>query len=683
MRHIVKKSETIRLGKQGEHRARELVFPEIAEWEAEYGPGETEIIFLPHGEKTPFSVTPAQAEDGAWLWSVTSKETACPGFGKCELRYTIGGVVVKSVTYQTHVAESFGEDVTVPETSLDGTQQTGETQTTTGEGAPGEDTPAVVGQHYFDTESGKEYVCTGVSEDGKTSWRQAGAADASELTYNGGNLSDYLDRLAKDVAGSKPLTGPEDPDSSTKGAVGQHYLNTETGKEYTCAAADDEAGVYTWKESGSGGGSVITITFDAEFAGREYTVSDGSDTVTGIVPEELTASVNVLNIDSTYTITAEADGVRCSTGVTVGPYFGRYTAVLKYSKIYGVRWSGGPETMMSRTDGAEGFLEPDPFVNDGVHPGWSPFDTLMPWAGMRIVDDPVLGKLVSIPKYWYRWTKNGAAMTLQISDKKQDGFLVSPAHADRGDGQGERDVVYVGRYHCGATVYRSASGQSPKANITRAAARTAIHALDAAAWQYDFAMYWTIRMLYLVEFADWNSQKVIGWGCGKPANGATDTMGYHTGTTQISRNAGGGGCQYRWIEGLWDAYTDFVDGIYFYGESVYCINNPASFSDTASGILTGVRPAITGNIIEWGVPTVDGFEWALYPSKTEDSGGIYTTYVTDAAYYAGSNSILVSGAGGDNHAAYGIFCLFGCYAPSATNEAYVCRLMKLPNKEDE
>lgn len=123
MRYAVEKNGTIQLGKQGEHRARELALPEFAAWEAEYGPGEAEIIFLPPGGGTPVSITPVRTEDGIWLWTVTAAETASPGYGLCELRHTAGGAVVKSATYQAFVAESLGEGVSVPETNQDGTQR--------------------------------------------------------------------------------------------------------------------------------------------------------------------------------------------------------------------------------------------------------------------------------------------------------------------------------------------------------------------------------------------------------------------------------------------------------------------------------------------------------------------------------------------------------------------------------
>jgi hypothetical protein len=57
--------------------------------------------------------------------------------------------------------------------------------------------------------------------------------------------------------------------------------------------------------------------------------------------------------------------------------------------------------------------------------------------------------------------------------------MVSPAHRDRGDG--EKDFVYIGRYHSDSS-YKSVSGQIPIANITRATARTNTHNLGGEYW---------------------------------------------------------------------------------------------------------------------------------------------------------------------------------------------------------
>lgn len=345
--------------------------------------------------------------------------------------------------------------------------------------------------------------------------------------------------------------------------------------------------------------------------------------------------------------------------------------------IYGVEWdwtSSGP-TKGVRTDDAALFADPNPAVNNGA--GSSPFDDIMPWAGMVIYNDATAGTLVAIPKYYYKWTRTGSAMKLQISPDPQDGFFVSPAHADRGDGQGERDVVYVGRYHC-ASNYKSQAGGQPVTKITRAQARSRIHNLGSAIWQYDFAMYWTIMMLYLVEYANWNSQATIGYGC-SPSNakfnmGATDNMVYHTGTSAASRTTYGS-VQYRHIEGLWDNVYDWCDGIRFSGSTVYCIANPASFSDTSGGTNVGTRATSSGYISGWTNPTADGFEYALYPNAVS---GSETTYVCDYCYYYDSGVVLHVGGYYVQNQDRGAFCLGGNNAASIAFAYIGCRLMKLP-----
>lgn len=343
--------------------------------------------------------------------------------------------------------------------------------------------------------------------------------------------------------------------------------------------------------------------------------------------------------------------------------------------IYGAEWDGSRNPKWTRTDAAADFPDPNPAVNNGN--GSSPFDDIMPWAGMVIYSDARAGTLVAIPKYYYKWTRTGAAMKLQISPEPQSGFLVSPAHADRGDGKGERDYVYVGRYHCN-TSYKSQAGSQPAASMTRAQARSNIHNLGSTYWQYDFAAYWTIMMLYLVEYANWNSQAVIGYG-GSPSGeefntGLTDDMLYHTGTTAASRTTYGC-CQYRHIEGLWDNVFDWVDGIYFSGANIYCIKNPANFSDTTGGTLVGTRATSGGWISGWTNPTADGFEYALYPNAVS---GSETTYVCDRCYYSAVGVALRVGGNYGQSQNYGAFFLFGNSTASYASAVIGCRLMKLP-----
>ena len=500
---------------------------------------------------------------------------------------------------------------------------------------------------------------------------------SGSLTYNGGPQSptwNNYDTAEMTIGGvtSGTNAGSYNAQFSLKDTVGTQWADGTTGDKTVAWSiqkaagslslsptsmtldADNPSKTITVTRSGTGAISAQSSAPDV----ASVSVSGNKITVTGHENGDVTVTVNVA-ADSNYNAPAAKT---CSVTVS-------------FAQIYGVQWDGTASTTWSRTDAAETFMNPTPAVNNGN--GSSPFDTIMPWAGMVVEDDATAGKLVKIPKYWFKWTRSGNGMKLQISNGPEAGFHVSPAHADRGDGKGERDYVYVGRYHCN-TSYKSQAGSQPAANMTRAAARSSIHNLGSTYWQYDYAMYWTIMMLYLVEYANWNSQATIGYGC-SPSNakfnmGATDNMVYHTGTSAASRTTYGS-VQYRHIEGLWDNVYDWCDGIRFSGSTVYCIANPASFSDTSGGTNVGTRATSSGYISGWTNPTADGFEYALYPNAVS---GSETTYVCDCCNYYASGVVLFVGGYYGQSQNHGAFYLYGNYTASNANAIIGCRLQKLP-----
>ena len=412
--------------------------------------------------------------------------------------------------------------------------------------------------------------------------------------------------------------------------------------------------------------------------------------LTGIV---VTATAGTLTRDVTSLCTFNpADGTTLSTEgtFTLTASYLTFTDTVSYevkgSSIYGVQWGGTSSPAFTRTDDAALFADPQPYYAGMSGTPSSPFDSCMPWSGMEIVDDAEAGKLVKIPKFWFKWTRSGSSMKLQISDSEQPGFHVSPAHADRGDGSGERDYVYAGRYHCGSSNYKSVSGVTPAGNMTRAGFRTAIHNLGSKIWQQDFAMWWTINMLILVEFASWNSQAKIGGGCSEGEStssavynmGTTDNMPYHTGTVASSIGATVYGAnQYRYIENWWGNVFDWIDGIYFSDRTIYAIKNPANFSDDTGGTNIGTRANANGVVTEWTEPSASGFEYALYPAAvTTDSN--YETYDCDSSSYNASGVVLYGGGSYSQSQSYGAFCLVGGYAASYKNANRGSRLQKLP-----
>ena len=348
--------------------------------------------------------------------------------------------------------------------------------------------------------------------------------------------------------------------------------------------------------------------------------------------------------------------------------------------IYGVEWdwtSSGP-TAGTRTDDAADFDNPQPAVNNGT--GWSPFDNLYPWSGM-VKEERTGGTMVKEPKYWYKWTRtpsgSGVKLKLQIADGPVDGFYLDPVNMDRGDGLGELDYSFIGRYHCASGTYKSETNKAQQVNITRSRARSSIHNLGANIWQMDFAQMWYVGMLFLVEFADWNGQTAIGYGCSsgnsKQNNGQTDSMQYHTGTTAANRTTYGF-TQYRNIEGWWDNVFDWMDGCYCNSNGLNVIKNPAQFSDSANGTLVG-KP-VGGYPSDFTIPTQDGLEWALYPSAVN---GSQTTYVPDNWNYSGSSPCLRHGGYYYQSLNHGPFYV-NYNSASGANSSIGCRLQERPPK---
>lgn len=348
----------------------------------------------------------------------------------------------------------------------------------------------------------------------------------------------------------------------------------------------------------------------------------------------------------------------------------------QFVTIYGVEWdwTSGGSTKGTRTDGAAGFSDPNPAVNNGS--GSSPFDNLYPWSGM-VKETRTGGVMVKEPKYWYKWTKTGKKLKLQIADGPVEGFHVDPVNMDRGDGLGELDFSYIGRYHCASGTYKSETNKAQQTNITRSQARSNIHNLGSNIWQMDFAQMWYVGMLFLVEFADWNGQTAIGYGCSsgnsKQNNGRTDSMQYHTGTTAANRTTYGF-TQYRNIEGWWDNVYDWMDGCYYNSNGLNVIKNPAQFSDSANGVLVG-KP-VAGYPSDFTIPTQDGLEWALFPSA---ANGSQTTYVPDNWGYYGSSPCLFHGGNYGQVLYRGPFCVSYNGASSQVS-GIGCRLQERPPK---
>lgn len=220
---------------------------------------------------------------------------------------------------------------------------------------------------------------------------------------------------------------------------------------------------------------------------------------------------------------------------------------------------GDATSKLTRINQSVGLDDPVPQRSDG-NGGWvggsSTFDKYMPWSGMtKRTINGTKGEcvVVDIPKFWYKWTPDsvGNGITLQISNEPVDGFYVSYP-------------MSIGRYLCGSS-YLSQSGVMPVTSVSGSTMQSKIASNGITnARAMIFSSFLAIQMLYLVEYADFNSQNCIGYGCSSSGSieqtGGTDSMTYHTGTNTESIDAYGV-TQYRHIEGLWNNVSQYIDDI--------------------------------------------------------------------------------------------------------------------------
>ena len=548
----------------------------------------------------------------------------------------------------------------------------------------GEDGKMGTGQLPINTPGG----IAGLGEDGKMGTGQLPINEPGGipgLDEEGKISGDFLPSV-----GMAPQIVVTAPTGSTVTATLGSRVYTATEESERWVFNVEEYGTYTIRaaKGGDSASGTVSVTVVQQYAitlayfqATIHVTADSGSTVTCTKGGEVQTKTSTGTVDffvsatGTYTLKATKDGEEAEDTATITADGQTVNVTLAYRHIYGVEWDGTSTTVWSRTDEAAGFANPVPYVAGASSYG-SPFDNLWPWSGMVKSTDGAAGALVAIPKFWFKWTKTGNRLKLQIADKATPGFYVSPAHANRGDGKGERETVYIGRYHCHTSNWKSQSGGKPKADITRSAARSGIHGLGATIWQSDIQIRMTLWMLYLVEFADWNSQKTIGKGCGDNSNtgnmGYTDSMPYHTGTTQNSRDTYGLGTQYRNIEGLWDNVYDWGDGCYYNSAGLNIIMNPNNFSDSSGGTAVGVPTS--GWPSAFAVATATGLEWCIYPTA---ANGSETTYSSDYWNFYASSPCLRFGGNYNQSGNRGLFYVYYDTASGASG-SIGCRLQKLP-----
>lgn len=416
--------------------------------------------------------------------------------------------------------------------------------------------------------------------------------------------------------------------------------------------------------------SSLTLTDSAKTGTINVTrPGDGAITAESSAPGVASVSVS----GTVVTVTGKAAGtavitVKVAAGSNYNAPANKTVNVsVEFAQVFGVRWNkSSSSTALSRLTQSNDpndyvtvdiSTEPSPAVGTGT--GSSPFDSYAPWKDMEeynIINNAVSHKrgesgfsrtsydtMVYIPEFWFKIVESGNYRYFYIANKAKDGFTKHP-------GSGK----YVGRYNT-VSGNASKSGAAPLVNQTRSQFRSGAKGKGSKWSLHDFAAWNAVWLLYLVEFADWNSQAQIGRGyvdsnSSAINSGATDSMSYHTG--RPSGTDGKTAVQYRHIENPWGNVWEWIDGANFNNRAAYICTNPANYADDTTSNYTsaGVTLCSSGWIKDLGLSNT--FPWAFLPDA---NGGSETTYIPDYVYSLSGWRVLVVGGDWGNGSYAGLF----------------------------
>jgi len=297
--------------------------------------------------------------------------------------------------------------------------------------------------------------------------------------------------------------------------------------------------------------------------------------------------------------------------------------------------------------------------------------TRTPGAGIDV--------MVEIPLFYYRIDESSDVRDFIISDQPFDGALISPRHAPHDGFPAGHPFIYVSAYTVNSA-YQSMSGNLSQVSMTRDTARQACSARGANYWQYDFATYMTLLMLYIVEVADWNSQAAVGQGntttSAQIATGDSDNITFHSGSNDAA-GAAVRAVKYRNIENMWGNIRQFVDGINFVATQGYVSIEPVGYDDaTITGNYKQVGYTIAGTN---GFITALGYDPAMpFVQMPSAVGGADGTFIPDQSYQSTGQRVLFVGGTWSSAASAGVLCFNASSSPAGAGTYIGARLLVLP-----
>lgn len=256
------KCDAICLGRQGENLATQVIF-DLSDWIFGYGTGTAELIAQRAGDEKPYPVS-TDRQGNQLIWAVsdfdTESATSYGRSGRCELRYYVGDILVKSRTWQTTVSKAMDTpSSTRPPAADQGWVDTVVAASASAQEAAKKAEEAlskapVIGEegnwYIWDSAAGK-YVDTGCYSGGS-------------VPYIGANGNWYVGQEDSGI----PATGPSGKD----GADGQDGVGIRSVVQTTTSTQDGGANVLTITKTDG-----TTSTFSVRNGSRGSTGPAGAD----------------------------------------------------------------------------------------------------------------------------------------------------------------------------------------------------------------------------------------------------------------------------------------------------------------------------------------------------------------------------------------------------------------------
>lgn len=353
--------------------------------------------------------------------------------------------------------------------------------------------------------------------------------------------------------------------------------------------------------------------------------------------------------------------------------------------VYGIArdiTSSSPE--WARTDAAMNFTAT---ASVGTAAGKSDFDNIYPWSEIKRETLSTGDVMVRIPKFYYGRYRVGNIERIQISGRNDVGLQLHPAFYHAGK---EQDCIYVGAYKTSVDtslstwIASSLSGKAPMTGAAKSSFRTWTRAKGAGWSMIDISTISAIQMLYLVEFANNNSQAMIGRGYVDSNTATIKTGTCDTVIGLTGRPTGTDGktdIVYRGVEGIWGNVWEFVDGVSSASAAgFYVCNNPEHYGDDSSYNYTKLSYAVSSKWSNAYIATV-GLDTGENPHAMlpATNGGSDSTYYCDATWTNSSGwRIYLHGGDMASGSSCGLFCCYLDVASSGYNTTMGGRLIYIP-----